>query len=619
MTGPVQTLSSTMFLVFLACMPLSQLRGELKKPGDRAQKIYEETEKIIFSSLQDAACVGAVAVREAFKEKFRIDREAIRFIARTAATTLADDAVEAILMKETERIAELFGNSRSGAIARILVDEYCSPVLHDIIDRLVDHYFNLSDPSHSGDTAALDIESIIREHARELTVNDIVRIVRSLENGNDTGRYGEMVASGCVNSSSYCATRNWKDRGEIHQYRINGTGIENKRGDEEWSRLPSIPFEGRPVSIACDNNRLLVLTDRHELWWYCVMDDQAQWSIDIMNTAVDFVSLKSVVGEELCNAVIPVLAEVVDSTLVQSSSIRHLEKNQKALPNNGTLAYWTKKCSLWIDIALSVDRHLLKAGYKESFTAKDYSDWSKTAHRGKSWSNLLSWTSQGHTFHRGLNISPNAISDIAIGNWNGTVVTVYAVAEGKIWFLDEEIIQPQWKAIENWNDKWALLGEKDYRPLTNSPYPLDGSSAIDASNSVIAAMKRDENGSVLYWIRWDYHQKDDFVYWPLDWCEHGWKSVICPQTGTFDFRINTIGNIDPREKGTVWSVPAPAFTFHTYLPAAGYQGIFGDVERKKIDAYPVTLFIRNTTDDVYTFSARRSKDVTGTGVVWTKQ
>ncbi|MBN1761020.1 MAG: hypothetical protein JW863_22015 [Chitinispirillaceae bacterium] len=326
------------------------------------------------------------------------------------------------------------------------------------------------------------------------------------------------------NTATYAATRNWMDLGLVYQYRIINGSLEMKQSDEAWRQLP-LPGGREPLTVAADNNRCLVLTTGNELWWYCARHDQAQWSIDIMQTAVDILALKPAIGDDLCGILLPHLVGITDSVAVKASRNRYL-KSWDRRDHGGSEAYWQRKCKAYLDGVPGIDGLLLKSGNGTSFTAAAYADWSRRAHEEGAWSNLLTWNDgdSAVTFTRGNNVSVDSISDIAIGHWNGTVVTTYVLAMGKVWFIDEELIHPEWKPIEQWNNKWSAFG-KEYRPILNSPYPLDTACRIDASNSVIAVAKPADTSVSLFWLRWDYHQKDDFVYWPIDWCEHEWRPV----------------------------------------------------------------------------------------------
>jgi len=557
------------------------------------------------------------AVKTAYEKAAILDPAAIRFIATETACITTKKAVAIIAEKESGKLHKILGVDRSNAIVAMFLTMYCNPAIDDIVTQTINWQVNLHDPSFSGDRSPPNFEAILAVHLKNFSLDDAIAVVKGFGTEKKTPEYFGAIAMNRVNTPTYCATRNWKDHGIIYQYRISSETIEIKCGDSAWRSMAPLPFSGTPLSIAADNNRLLVLTNQHELWWYCAIDDQATWSFDIMKTAVAFLKLKPVIGEQLTNVMLPVFIEITDSIMQRASSVKHLESWKKRAPtDSSTRTYWKEKCSLWTDIALSVDKQILKTDRGASFSAANYSDWSTSSHKGGNWTNLLAWKYGEDTLTRGHNLAVETITDIAIGNWNGTVITMYALSKGKIWFLDEEIIQPEWKPIEKWNSGWVLIGQKEYHELSDSPYPLDSSAQIDASNSVVAVLHKKAGSTAISWLRWDYHQKDDFIYWPLDWCNHGWRTVEYPDTTVTSFRISTIENIDPREKNTVWSIPAPAFTFYEYIPQRGYEGIFADMPRKMVDTYPVDLFVGTTTDTVFHFSAKRSEDVKKASVKW---
>ena len=566
-----------------------------------------DVNRLLPSSITDAAKIGLQAVDEAVR--LSNDPRVIRYIAVTTATLLAKEAVKTMVTSRTKKIDRLFGTGQSEETAMLLLSNYCYPLLDELLPAAIDLRLRRLDPAFSGDTAGPDVDSMILSYVTRFKVDEAIEILMGtgfLEREPDT-----VTGVKSINDATHATALNWMDAGRRYQYRIENGTLEMKCGDNAWERLP-LPGGRTPRMIAADNNRCFVLTDESELWWHCVKPDQAKWSIDIMRTAVELMALRPVFGDRLCEEIMPLLVRITDSVAIRAASHKWLGEWRDSI---GSHAYWNAKCKALSQVVMNVEPLLLKTGEGKSFTAQDYANWSRNAHREGAWSNLLSWRSGDSTFHRGGNIPADSIVDIAIGHWNSTVVTMYVLALGKIWFIDEEIIQPEWKVIENWNAKWAILAN-EYHPIENSPYPLDTTCRIDASNSVIAVSRRSNDTSFIYWLRWDYHQKDDFVYWPLDWCEHAWHAVVCPPLPTIDFRISTIGTIDPRRKGTVWSIPAPYFTFHNYLPVRGYQGIFGDIQRDQVDIYPVDLFILDTVGAALRFSADRAKSVTARTVEW---
>ena len=606
-------------VIILSCFPVRFFSNETKRIQDAADQLFNQSKDLMTSALGDAARMSFESVGIAFRQANILDPAAVRYVAVETAKMTAHRAAELLFESQASEIDRIFGVNRSGAVIAVLLTTYVNPTLDDIINETVTWQMHMHDSGYTGDTSAPDIGAIIDRHLSGFSFAEALQMIRGFATENKAPEYFASVAMQAVNSRSYCATRNWKDHGVVYQYRIIDDSLQMKRADSSWEPLTSHPFEGTPVSIAADNNRLLVLTDRHELWWYLPIDDQAQWSIDLMNTAVAFTDLKPVVGEQLCDVMLPVFIGVTDSIIAMAASIPSLQKwFTRPANDSAVIRYWTERCSVYTETALNIERFLLTADSGKSFSAKTYADWSSRYHKGGSWANLLSWTDGTDTLTRGGNLDREKITDIAVGNWNGTVVTAYALAEGKIWFLDEEIIQPEWKPIERWNDGWTLIGQRNYEQIGDSPYPLDSTCDIEASNSVISVIKKTSSATQIYWLRWDYHQKDDFVYWPLDWCNHAWHFVEYSGSDVRNFRISTIENIDPRENGTVWSVPAPAFTLHEYIPQPGYKGIFGDVPREMVDSYPVDLYLGIGANTVFHYSNNHSRAVTNGPVRWEK-
>ncbi len=601
-------LSLALLMVLLSCRPFLSMKDEAGRIHREARELRDDVNDLLPSTLKSAATIA----REAIEASRRISRdpEVFRVVARSTATLLAHEAAKEILLKKARRFDEVFGTDRSEALCAMVLSTYGYPILDRFIARSIE--LRLKEGPDTGTAAWVD--SLIRVFIEEMDFDLTIDMIKGFGTPSATPEYHSAIGMYSVCSDTYAVTRNWKDHGLVYQYRISGKRLELKRSDGPWEHLP-IPGDRTPSMIAADNNRCLVFTAEKEIWWYCARDDQARWSSDLMSTATGMIALAPEAGGTVCAELVPLMTAVTDSVAAKASGLRYLNRWKHRTPG-GSGRYWEDRCRAIQDVVPGIERQLLKTG-DGSFTARDYAEWSARAHAGNSWSDLLSWTSGDVTFRRGLNVPVDSITDIAIGNWNGTVISVYILALGKIWFIDEEIIHPEWKAIENWNEQWAVIGKK-YHTIKNSPFPLDGRSRIDASNSVIAVSRKNGTAVNIFWLRWDYHQKDDFIYWPLDWCEHSWYSVECPQGSTTDFRISTVCGLDPREKNTVWSVPAPAFTFHNYLPAEGYEGIFGDVPRKQVSAYPVDLFISGESGAVFHFSAKQADRFIGERARWSR-
>jgi len=201
------------------------------------------------------------------------------------------------------------------------------------------------------------------------------------------------------------------------------------------------------------------------------------------------------------------------------------------------------------------------------FMKEGYADWFDCAHlHDSAWVNVLALRTfvpykephmektrdaHGRTTYKVAafdaprsSIDVSDIVDIAVGNWGGTVITYYVLmgSTGSIMYIDEEIIMDRWKEVPN-----------TVMPPKNSPYPLDSTSRIAASNSVVAVYHHRNDTAFVSWIRWDYHNEQDFEYYPLNWCETEWRSVVCPVKNADCVFLTTHWPDDVHD--TVWNVP----------------------------------------------------------------
>lgn len=632
----------------------------LIKISDEAKPLYEETLKIFKSSMDQTKGISLLAVEEALK--LPVEWQTQKFVAHTAAKLLTEEAIRVIFKNQANKIDKIFDVDLYNALTSMMINTYCIPALNEINESYINNYINEKlyavDTSLVNGNLSTNVDSIIAIHCDRLNLEDIINFIKGIVIHNELPSYVDSLNSLSilpVNSSDYAVTKNWKDQGLIYQYRIHKGNIEMRRGNDPWAPLP-LPRRQKPRSIAADNNRLFVLTKENELWWYCAKEDQSQWSIDIIKAAIEVANLKQIDKQDLCELIISCLVKVTDdiACLVADDP---LFKGWQGPCKDNSESFWQMRCKLWTDIVWSTDKHILetasrssnkpkngyfrwlKADYHKlffptlrgaknnklsteekninkgsSFTASDYLRWFNEAHQEGAWTNLLEWSIHDNSFTRGKNIKCDEIQDIAVGNWNGTTATMYAIAKGEIWYLSEEIIHNEWKPIRQWTSEW--LTKKNYHDIKRSPYPLNPNSKINASNSVIAVSKPSHNGLELHWIRWDHHQMDDFFYWPIDWCEHTWNKIYCPVSNSTEFRINTLGFIDPREDSTVWSAPFKAYKFRSYPEAGGYRNIFGDVQQDSISTYPIELIVTGDSGDIYRFYKSQSMYVTDNGIKW---
>jgi len=201
------------------------------------------------------------------------------------------------------------------------------------------------------------------------------------------------------------------------------------------------------------------------------------------------------------------------------------------------------------------------------FMKKGYAEWFDCAHtRDSSWVNVLALRTfvpykeprlqkvkknDGTTDYRvvaynapRMSIDVDDIVDIAVGSWGGTVINYYLLmgSTGKIMYIDEEIIMDRWKEVPN------LHGTPK-----NSPYPLDSTARIAASNSVVAVYHQKNDSAFVTWIRWDYHNYQDFEFFPINWCETEWRKIACPVKHAQHLKINT--HWPSEVSDTIWHIP----------------------------------------------------------------
>ena len=357
-------------------------------------------------------------------------------------------------------------------------------------------------------------------------------------------------AGGLHRPASEIATRNFIDGKHRYSYRLAGGTIEYRVGNGRWAALPNgnpRDCNGTPLTVklmAADNNRLFTVAE----------DERGRRSL-----------------------------------------WWYCVKDDQAA--------WSKTL---IDLA----GDLMKKGYPQ---------WTACAHRGGSWTNLLAMREfvpykrvrfrktgtdsagnpvlkpEAYNVPR-ASIDVNDVVDIAVGNWTGTVVTYYVLmgSTGKIMYIDEEVIMDRWKTVPH-----LCLP-------CNDPYPLDSNSRIAASNSVICAYKTGPGGAEISWIRWDFHNRQDFSWYPLDWCEHRWHAVSCPLDSAEFISFDTHWPDSVRD--TVWAVPKSR--------ADGKRtGFLGTIDPRTVSAYRVDLTVRrgNRTATLVldTLDYKREKSIPG--------
>ena len=265
-----------------------------------------------------------------------------------------------------------------------------------------------------------------------------------------------------THSDKHAVTRNYFDNGRKYYYRIIGDGsLEHKIGDGDWNPISPLPPDEKIKKVAADNNRVLILTEDGNLYWKCLKEDSASWVIFIFTVA-------ELIGKADANS------------LIWDNIPEDLKKIEgQSYPS---LSDWS-------------------AAYRE---------WVLTAHNPQKW-NLLD-----------REINAEKIADMAVGNWNNTVVTYYVLTKSKkIMFLDEEPLMQTWEVVPGYDE-----------------ISLDDTTMICASHSVIAAT----SGNKIHWIRFDAHTNDHIPLWPLNWNE-AWVGI--PKELSFDPPFEIPGDMEP--------------------------------------------------------------------------
>jgi hypothetical protein len=362
-----------------------------------------------------------------------------------------------------------------------------------------------------------------------------------------------------INTDTYCATRNWQDGGKIYQYKILGGRVFKKIENGDWVSMEPMPGypKGRTAkNIAADNNRLFVLTkdaDGVKLYWCCLRLDYAGWVVGLIDVGLQ---LPSSVGS-------------------------------------------------------------LIAGQIGNITLDRYKKYVIDTHQEGTWNELVKVEERGNLAVGGMPRDGipcmDSIKDIAVGNWNNTVVTFYVLVHMppdanhidpyyEIRWIDEEPLTKEWKSISSKDHRIPLLHGKI--TFQNSPYPyITKQSRINASNSVIAVSVKDQaSGKIrVHWMRFDYHHQPSFTMWPLvDWTDDEWSTytqntvVDKPNVSPYNFYINTnffyLNPVLPIVTWKPWKTPSTNI-LNCGDPVPGEEGMFGDVPRETVFFYPVMIHL----------------------------
>ncbi|MEW5949740.1 MAG: hypothetical protein AB1711_10080 [Thermodesulfobacteriota bacterium] len=350
-----------------------------------------------------------------------------------------------------------------------------------------------------------------------------------------------MSESIIANSFTQAVTQNHFDEGKKYYYRINADNLQCKIGSGEWEWVPGPYYRCRIKNVAADNNRVFILTAQNELYWRCLKEDSASWVIFLL-TVLEI--LGAGIGDEFA----------------------------------------------WLLI-----------GDNFKIEGERYPDLSTFANAYRTWV-LETHDTRWNRLDRGIN--GDDIIDIAVGHWNNTVVTYYALMKsGRVMYLDEEPLMQEWAEVRGSN-----------RPSFNQ------NSRICASHSVVAATK----GEKIYWIRIDAHNPDHWPFGPFNfnWTEvwhdlpfherenhPGWHSVEAPTSGIDEFFID-VGC------GAPWPVPKPnpnplSLTIHGLVAGISEEideirgthsevGFLGDM-RPSLPRYnyPFCCVIKQSSDGKY--------------------
>jgi hypothetical protein len=342
---------------------------------------------------------------------------------------------------------------------------------------------------------------------------------------------------GVLNMQSlWATTRNFMDAGRVYAYTVENGVIYCQIDGNTKAPLPG----GNPVqngqtltvvNLTADNNRVFVVAKdsigNKSLWWNCVKKDQAIWSKMLIDQGGDLMKqgykewTKAVHQEGVWTNLLT-LREFEKYLVPKAKLITYDSTFTDSLGNSHTIKI--PKLSLMVDV---LPRQAMDV---------------------------------------------NDVIDLAVGNWTGTVITYYVLlgSVGEIRYIDEEVVMDRWQTVPH-------LCEE----CKNSPYPLSSDCKIDASNSVLCVSKPGVSGHKLYWIRWDFHNHQDFKYWQLDWCEHDWHSIVCPQSTITGLSFDSHwpgGDI----RDTMWTAPRTAW-------GSNWQGFLGHIPTTQVAKYPVAI------------------------------
>ena len=350
------------------------------------------------------------------------------------------------------------------------------------------------------------------------------------------------------------------------------------------------------LKVSADNDRVLIVTQPSDpskpcrLYWRCLIKDTGGW-VKILLAIVQTVGRLSLDGAQFqVPTDLPTLSG--DLTTLGNSVSSIVDWIRKAKPDDALKAtvaviegligcpintpLWNlisggQLDKQWIESPPFLDGPDSAGGW-----ATAYSQWADATHdptrtatapylANNGWNSLEFRTFQKPYTARQPNcglLANWSFIDIAVGNWNQTVVTYYALVKTDkgdvgLYFIDEEPVMKRWNRI---------------------PWPadatLDESSRIAASHSVVAVAAKSNGSGRLYWTRMDAHHPTVVDVWPINWSEHWFPELL-------DKRYDAIGGtllwLAAKALGLALSLGDPPFSFapvSPYLNPMNYPGLY---------------------------------------------
>jgi len=311
-----------------------------------------------------------------------------------------------------------------------------------------------------------------------------------------------------ISSYTQSVTRNWYDsERQKYFHRVVDGRLQEKIGDGEWSlverrindwfaldnrRDPPGTLIAKIKNVASDNNRVVILTEDNKLYWRCFHSDAGAWVLVLMRLA-GAAGLDDDVARYLREEQ-PVLFDALEEIIQAEGEL----KDQ----------IWSLMEERGMDSIEGVS-------YSMSHWGDVYRGCVEAVHNpNRGWNPLQ--------YRTGLQ-PEDEIIDVAVGNWNGTVITYYALVRTRstesvnIWYIDEEAITPEWQLVP---------GQPSVERAGQAGLKLDpdGDYMLCASHSVIAVADRhsrleDGKKTKIHWIRCDAHTNKHIPFWPINWTE----------------------------------------------------------------------------------------------------